>query len=444
MERVRNKLKGWKAKFLNHAGKEVLIKAVVQTIMAYVMQCFLLPSNFCDELCSIVGRFWSYDESKLENLFSNEEVKAIMSIPIGGPLVKDSLIWAASIDGGYSVRSGKSCTDPSPRVALIENKGLWRSIWGLKVLSKIRSFMWKLCHNIVPTKGILARRFHGAFRASDCCPRCGNEVESIEHLVFFCPFAQDVWRASSFSYSPSPLGFPGFSKWWEKIFEFRNFGNFEDGSALIAFLLWAMWKSRNGFVFEGMLDSPWDVWNRAESAFMEFSCAQSKDQRNNSPPQPKLSTWSPPLAGITKICCDAAFNKLTGKAAAAAVAHDSTEAIVHGNTIRFLASSASSAEASAIRIGFSLALNVGLENVIFESDCLGVVNRLNSGVLSAWESAAIEEDILSMASLFSSFSFSFIPRACNRVVDWVAKNALNLSCPVNWVNNVPPGLRPFL
>ncbi|KAL4332650.1 hypothetical protein GQ457_07G006960 [Hibiscus cannabinus] len=243
---------------------------------------------------------------------------------------------------------------------------------------------------------------HGTFRASDCCLRCGNEVKSIKHLVFFFPFAQAVWRASCFSYSLSPLGFPGSVG--------HAMGCVEPG----------------GKCFYGIL-----------------MCAIKGPHKQLSSPTRAVDLVSSP-AGITKICCNAAFNKLKGKAAAAAVARDSTGAIVHGNTIGFLASSASSAEASAIRLGVSLALNVGLENVIFESDCLGVVKRLNSGVLSAWESAAIKEDILSMASLFSSFPFSFIPRACNRVADWIAKNALNLSCPVDWVNNVPLGLWPFL
>ncbi|KAK8559276.1 hypothetical protein V6N12_042556 [Hibiscus sabdariffa] len=41
----------------------------------------------------------SWDESRLKDIISNEEVKAIISIPIDGPSVKDSLIWAASRDG---------------------------------------------------------------------------------------------------------------------------------------------------------------------------------------------------------------------------------------------------------------------------------------------------------------------------------------------------------
>ncbi|KAK8476569.1 hypothetical protein V6N11_061875 [Hibiscus sabdariffa] len=48
----------------------------------------------------------SWDEGKIKNLFSPDIVSAIMTIPIGGPIVKDSIIWAAAKDGVYSVRSG--------------------------------------------------------------------------------------------------------------------------------------------------------------------------------------------------------------------------------------------------------------------------------------------------------------------------------------------------
>ena len=53
-EREAHKLSGWKEKFLSMAGKEVLIKAVVQAIPNHTMSCFLLPKSLCAELNSMV------------------------------------------------------------------------------------------------------------------------------------------------------------------------------------------------------------------------------------------------------------------------------------------------------------------------------------------------------------------------------------------------------
>ncbi|KAL4272603.1 hypothetical protein GQ457_13G021900 [Hibiscus cannabinus] len=214
----------------------------------------------------------------------------------------------------------------------------------------------------------------------------------------------------------------------------------------MAFLLWAIWKSRNKLVFYGTPNTPVDVWKRAEEACEEFLGTKTRLRENvSSLPysfinQSVQNLWFPPPMGSFKICCDAAFDKLTGEAAAATIIRDCTRAIVAGDLIILLAPSASSAEASAIRLGVSLALSADLENVIFESDCRGVIERLNSGAFTAWDSAAIEEDILSRISLFSSVSFSFIPRSCNRVADWAAKYDLSCSCSLGWVYHIPPDL----
>jgi hypothetical protein len=57
-DRVRNKINEWKTKFMSQAGKEVLLKAVVQAIPTYSMSLFLLPKSLCKEINSIMQRFW--------------------------------------------------------------------------------------------------------------------------------------------------------------------------------------------------------------------------------------------------------------------------------------------------------------------------------------------------------------------------------------------------
>jgi hypothetical protein len=56
--RVRSKLEGWKSKFLSQAGKEILLKAVIQAIPSYCMRVFLLPKTIVTSLHSMMNRFW--------------------------------------------------------------------------------------------------------------------------------------------------------------------------------------------------------------------------------------------------------------------------------------------------------------------------------------------------------------------------------------------------
>ncbi|KAM2899670.1 hypothetical protein FF1_005873 [Malus domestica] len=56
--RIIEKLQGWKNSTLSKAGKEVLIKAVVQAIPAYPMNIFKFPAMVCEELDTLVAGFW--------------------------------------------------------------------------------------------------------------------------------------------------------------------------------------------------------------------------------------------------------------------------------------------------------------------------------------------------------------------------------------------------
>ena len=57
-EKVCNKLKWWKEKFLSKASKEILIKSIPQSIPNYVMGCFLLPEALCNKIKSLISNFW--------------------------------------------------------------------------------------------------------------------------------------------------------------------------------------------------------------------------------------------------------------------------------------------------------------------------------------------------------------------------------------------------
>ncbi|XP_074308855.1 uncharacterized protein LOC141643553 [Silene latifolia] len=57
-DKLTKRLQGWRSLMLSKAGREVLIKAVAQSIPTYAMSVFKLPGFFCDELKSLVLNFW--------------------------------------------------------------------------------------------------------------------------------------------------------------------------------------------------------------------------------------------------------------------------------------------------------------------------------------------------------------------------------------------------
>jgi hypothetical protein len=58
MDKIRNKLKGWKEKQLFFAGRSVLISVVVQDLPTYLMSCFLFAKSLCDKIEKAICSLW--------------------------------------------------------------------------------------------------------------------------------------------------------------------------------------------------------------------------------------------------------------------------------------------------------------------------------------------------------------------------------------------------
>lgn len=57
-DRIWNKINSWSSRCLSQAGREVLIKSVLQSIPSYVMSIFLLPATLLQEIEKMLNSFW--------------------------------------------------------------------------------------------------------------------------------------------------------------------------------------------------------------------------------------------------------------------------------------------------------------------------------------------------------------------------------------------------
>ena len=57
-ERIWSKLQEWKEKLLSQAGREVLLKAIVQAIPTFAMSCFKLPTSLCHDIEVMIKNFF--------------------------------------------------------------------------------------------------------------------------------------------------------------------------------------------------------------------------------------------------------------------------------------------------------------------------------------------------------------------------------------------------
>jgi hypothetical protein len=67
--RIWARIQGWREKLLSKAGKEIMVKAVAQVIPTYAMSCFDLTKGFCDDLSSIISRYWWSQRVKVNKIY---------------------------------------------------------------------------------------------------------------------------------------------------------------------------------------------------------------------------------------------------------------------------------------------------------------------------------------------------------------------------------------
>lgn len=58
VDQFRQRIESWNLRYLSMSGKEVFIKAILQAIPIYVMQCFALSKTLCQKLKVILNKFW--------------------------------------------------------------------------------------------------------------------------------------------------------------------------------------------------------------------------------------------------------------------------------------------------------------------------------------------------------------------------------------------------
>jgi hypothetical protein len=65
---------------------------------------------------------------------------------------------------------------------------MWGAMW-LPIPNAEKNFLWRACHEILPTKVSLHKR---KVVRDKICPICGVEEETCFHILWDCPSARDV------------------------------------------------------------------------------------------------------------------------------------------------------------------------------------------------------------------------------------------------------------
>ncbi|KAL2896221.1 hypothetical protein RDABS01_038005 [Bienertia sinuspersici] len=224
------------------------------------------------------GGVWQVDV--LKELFSEEEVKEIMKIPL--PKFDTRDVWACNQtkDGEYSVKSAyhvalKQKREAQPSTSSMEQERVWKELWAIEAPPKIKNFGWQALQRGIPARAKILSR---GIRVDDICPQCGEERESSLHLLTTCENAKGVWRISRLRLNVCVEGRFSFKDWVSKL---STCYKEKEWWSLFWCILWEIWNRRNGWDFEQKRREHIDVNHKAVSLIGEYSKAQGKPTNGN-------------------------------------------------------------------------------------------------------------------------------------------------------------------
>lgn len=219
----------------------------------------------------------------LYDLFSQEEVEHMLSIPLSMRMVADQRIWHFEHDGKFSMRSayhvarsiGSNAAVGASRSASVNDDGrtkLLRRVWNVCVRGKVKICVWRVCLDALPTKSNLSEQ---RVEVDNCCSLCGCSGESIEHALRDSNMAKAVWfgglriRVESDNQQ--------FVFWLSNIVEHSPASVFE----LSLMVIWMLWKNRNDGLWNGKQLMPQDLLIRTEGWLQEYhKCHKSGTKKS--------------------------------------------------------------------------------------------------------------------------------------------------------------------
>jgi len=258
------------------------------------------------DLINLDGRCWNGD--LLQDLFFQVDIDLICKKK---PVVDmdDFWVWLHSKSGEYSVKSGYWLAFQSNKPELLfeacrqpSTNGLKEKIWSTSTSPKIKLFLWRILSVALPVADQILIR---GMNVNPCCQICGQEGESINHVLFTCSVARQVWELSGV---PTPeFGFQNSSIFAniQFLFELSFLARVPvQVKRSWPWVLWRLWKNRNLLLFEGIsfcpLSSIVKIGDDVQEWFLAQSLIRLVDLEENNRADPCRPRWDPPPIGWVK------------------------------------------------------------------------------------------------------------------------------------------------
>ncbi|XP_061999476.1 uncharacterized protein LOC133716838 [Rosa rugosa] len=373
----------------------------------------------------------------LDEIFTPLEVSLIAQIPLSIRGAVDRVVWHYDKKGVYSVRNGYHIArmeegksdQRSTSVGTVGTKGkYWKLIWNSKVPPKDRVFMWRLMKEILPTRGLLAKRI---YLPDSCCVFCHKELEIGMHFFRDCDVVAWFWVFTSLGLKARNVLASSLEEWIMNVVDILN-----DGQRCAFFMaLWVIWSERNNIVWKG---SVFNAACAAQWAQKYLEHYQSLHNHGKTTCRRKLAKWENPPSGRLKVNVDGSFCADHGDGGVGVVIRDEYGTCLAAFARHFPhVSSALHMEAEAARAGILLAIHQDFSAFDLECDCSIVVNALKHGMEDRSDIGRIIEDCKSYLTSLHSVQIRHIFREANGVANRLAHLASMNYLDDVWLDESP-------
>ncbi|XP_019093315.1 PREDICTED: uncharacterized protein LOC109129508 [Camelina sativa] len=348
-----------------------------------------------------------------------QDIHLILGLKPSKTFMLDDYVWIHTRSGHYTVKSGY-------RVATEETIGcqevlepsltkLKSQVWKLKSPRKIKHFIWQAISGCIASCSRLADRHCGTDRT---CPRCGAYEESINHVLFECPPALQVWALSHIPTAPCSSLYSNLDfLFWGATDQGIEFSLVE----VFPWLLWYIWKSRNDKVFNNKDILPPDMRDTAYSEAVNWKLAHEMGRA-----EIEEDETEEPVAratqGDARVCRFDASWKDTDGTTGLGFELKGAPQTVYGIKGPSRQLTPLQAELDGLLWAMETVLLRGYDKVRFETDCSSIPKILDE--MEDWPAFATElENFTRLRKSFYVFSITHIARTRNVRADCLSKSA---------------------
>ncbi|CAA7020287.1 unnamed protein product [Microthlaspi erraticum] len=141
----------------------------------------------------------------LNQLFHSTDVSRILGIPTSRVPRPYSMGWFYTTTGRYTVKSGyalaqQTLENESPNFFGPDTRQLQSQGWKIRCTQKLQHFIWQAITGCIAVGARLRSR---GMHVDPQCMRCGMAPETVNHTLFECPLALQVWALSPIPTAPA-------------------------------------------------------------------------------------------------------------------------------------------------------------------------------------------------------------------------------------------------